>query len=124
MLALFFSVHGLVSEQSVESRMHELVNAARRNRDLDSLEVTDFLRGYAGERAQTLERRGRLLPHDACFGCGEVLYVTNQTTWVAFTKWMGSPGHYAILMDPDATRIGCGVEKGPLWDWWVCEVRF
>lgn len=122
-LALFFAVHGLVSEQAQEGRLVELINNARANRGLRQLDVTGFLRDYAGYRSRVIARNGRLLPHDACGGCGEVLYVNNRGAWYAFLAFMGSPPHHAILMDPDATRIGCGLTVNA-WRWWACVIRY
>jgi uncharacterized protein YkwD len=45
-----------------------------------------------------------------------------------FREWMDSPTHRAILMDPRATRLGCGHKVfragGRRLAAWVCEVRY
>jgi uncharacterized protein YkwD len=107
-----------------ERTMHSSINDARAARGLDRLDVTDYLRSYAERRAQTLANRGRILPHDPCLRCGEVTGVTSTNVASIFRAWMKSPTHHAILMDPQATRLGCGTVVAGGFHWWTCEVRY
>ena len=121
-LALFFAVHGLVTD-SPEGKMHGLINQARELRGLDRLQVTDFLRAYAEGQARAMRARGRVF-HDPCEGCAEVVGVVGGAPYSIFAAWMRSPAHYAVLMSP-RTKLGCGVvEDGRGLKYWACELRY
>lgn len=105
-----------------EQRMHQLINDRRHDLGLPRLEVRPFLRSYAERRSNDLRARWQLY-HDPCKRCGEVIGVTGGSTWRIFIAWIESPPHRAILLDRDATRLGCGMVGGR-YDWWTCEVRY
>ena len=46
-------------------------------------------------------------------GIGEVLGESPVSAQEILDVWMGSPAHYAILMDPHYTDIGMGCQEGP-----------
>jgi uncharacterized protein YkwD len=108
-----------------EQTMYQLINTRRDSAGLQPLSVGPYLQDYAEWRARVIRRNQRLLPHDPCYLCGEVLGVTPGGTWSMFIAWMQSSTHHHILMLPGITRIGCGmVTDWRGYHWWACEVRY
>jgi uncharacterized protein YkwD len=107
-----------------ERSMQASINDARVDRGLRRLEIRSFLRDYAERQAASMADAGRIF-HDPCLGCGEVIGVVAASNVARiFRAWMLSDGHRAVLMDPDATRLGCGVVHRSGFDWWACEIRY
>lgn len=110
---------------NMESKILGWINAARDNRGLRPLRVTDKLRALAGDRASTMARTGDL-EHPDCLSCllknRDIAFDTCAET-IAFTTypwghdaarsifnaWKGSSGHWGILMSRSLKRIGIGV---------------
>jgi uncharacterized protein YkwD len=123
--ALFFAESGHVSDQTPEERMYGYINVRRADHGLSRLTVGSYIQGYAEDRAITIRRNRKLLPHDPCYLCGEVLAVWTGSAWSVFLLWMNSDVHRHILMLPDLQRIGCGMVTDRFgYHWWACEVRY
>jgi uncharacterized protein YkwD len=125
------------SEMFSRDKLHDLINDKRQELGRNRLTVTDFLTTYANQRAGQIAADKSLSGgHDACSGCGEVIGIANVepvtsrygTAQRIFNAWMNSPGHKAVIMNPDATKLGCGYEgftkDGHPFDAWACETRF
>lgn len=110
---------------NMESKILGWINAARDNRGLRPLRVTDKLRDLAGDRASTMARTGDL-EHPDCLSCllrsrdisfdtcAETIAITtypwgHDAARSIFTAWKGSSGHWDILMSRSLRRIGIGV---------------
>lgn len=112
------------SAASPESRVYEYINDRRVSEGLRALPIGSFLMEYAEKRARIIRANQRLLPHDGCYLCAEVLGATTGTAWSVFVAWMRSPTHHHILMLSSVDRIGCGhVSDTRGYHWWACEVR-
>jgi uncharacterized protein YkwD len=56
------------------------------------------------------------------FGLGEVVACNFSSAQEAVQAWWDSPGHYAVLTDPNAHDIGCGWWMGPNgYGWVTCD---
>jgi uncharacterized protein YkwD len=110
---------------NMESKILRWINAARDNRGLRPLRVTDKLRNLAGDRASTMARTGDL-EHPDCLSCllrnrdisfdtcAETIAFTtypwgHDAARSIFTAWKGSSSHWNILMSRSLKRIGIGV---------------
>jgi uncharacterized protein YkwD len=66
-----------------------------------------FTHGALGPRLQRYGARGPLFGENLAWGTGE-----RATARAFFRGWMASPGHRAILLRPEFTRIGIGTRTG------------
>lgn len=123
--ALWFADTGQVADTSPEYRVVQLVNDKRVSLGLRRLQRGPYLAIYSEWRSRVMRFNDSLLPHDACYLCGEVLGVTFTSPFSIFNAWMHSPTHRHILLLPGITKIGCGrVVDVRGARWWTCEVRY
>lgn len=96
----------------------DTVNAYRADHGLPPLDQAATLQQSAGAWARRMAATGVLAHSGATTpGLGEV--VCESTDWRScLTLWDESPHHRAILLDPDARRVGIGVARdtdGRVW---------
>lgn len=126
-VGLWLATTGRTSKEtpwSPEVTVIDLINDKRASVGVPRLRVTDFLTNYAEMRSQVMRRNGRMLPHDQCQYCGEVLGITSTGPWSVFNAWMHSPAHRHILLLRDINEIGCGQVNDNGRHWWACEVKY
>ena len=124
MLALFFAVNVITSDQADVRTMHDLINDRRVRLSLGRLDIGPRLRDYAADRAAFMAKRGRLGDHDPCFGCWEVTGSTGyDNPGPLFRAWIRSDVHRFILSLDGLDVLGCGKARAGGIDWWACELR-
>ena len=86
------------------------INAERAARGLSRLPVDGSYSAGAQKVAESNRERSCDACHSTTFPSGEVVYWSaGDASGAATVWWMNSPGHRALLMAPDATRLGIGV---------------
>ena len=101
--------------------MIQKVNEARRASGLSALQTSDELTGSARNYARYMLKND-YFGHLSSIHAGGNFLITGETLewhsgWrprvaFAFSRWMGSPSHRAILMSPTFRFIGAGHVRG------------
>lgn len=119
-----------LDESSTETMVHESINDARGERDLDRLQADDGLREVARGHSRDMADRGYFAHTSpdgvepamrveqagiACDDVGENIVKLPRgnheepLTEDAVDAWLNSPGHLMNIVDADWTRTGVGV---------------
>lgn len=126
------------TDETIETKILSLVNAAREARGIDPLRVRASLVDFAGDRAAHMASTG-VLKHPKCLTCmldrrgisyeayGETIAWTfapwgNEAARSIFRIWKNSPPHWSILMSPRLDRIGIGVARRSNGSTWSAAV--
>jgi uncharacterized protein YkwD len=101
--------------------MIQKVNEARATRGLPQLQASQVLTDSARDYARYM-LKSDYFGHLATINAGGNFLLTGETLewhsgWrpqvaLAFSQWMGSPSHYAILMSPSFRFVGTGRVRG------------
>ena len=98
------------NESQMAAEIAAQINAERAARGLSRLPVDGSYSAGAQRVAESNRERSCDACHSTTFPSGEVVYWNSgDPSGAATVWWMGSPGHRALLMAPDATRLGVGV---------------
>ena len=99
---------GNEAQMAAEVAAH--INAERAARGLSRLPVDPSYSAGAQRVAESNRERSCDACHSTTFPSGEVVYWSSgDASGAATVWWMNSPGHRALLMAPDATRLGVGI---------------
>ena len=104
------------------------MNDVRRKRHLVPLRVRPCLGGYATRWARHLARTGQFEHQNlspilrACelSRVGEILAKGNVTPRYMISMWLHSPGHRALLLDPNFRKAGVSARRGADGAWVGC----
>ena len=98
------------NEGQMAAEMAAHINAERAARGLSRLPVDGSYAAGAQRVAESNRERSCDACHSTSFPSGEVVYWSSgDASGGATVWWMNSPGHRALLMAPDATKLGVGV---------------
>ncbi len=116
---------GNPSPSAAERQFAGLLNAARASQGLGRVEISPALTDIADDYVLQNEREGgithsRDAPYTAranAVGCGKwtgpVLAVGYlPSARAVLDVWLGSPGHRAVILDPEITHLGTGLRGG------------
>lgn len=102
--------HAAGNESQMAAEIAGHINAERAARGLSRLPVDGSYSAGAQRVAESNRERSCDACHSTTFPSGEVVYWSSgDPSGAATVWWMGSAGHRALLMAPDATRLGVGV---------------
>ena len=98
------------NEGQMAAQIAAQINAERGARGLSQLPVDGSYSGGAQRVAESNRARSCDACHSTSYPSGEVVYWSSgDASGGATVWWMNSPEHRALLMAPDATRLGIGV---------------
>lgn len=98
------------NEGQMAAEIAAQINAERAARGLSRLPVDGSYAAGAQRVAESNRERSCDACHSTSFPSGEVVYWSSgDASGGATAWWMNSPGHRALLMAPDATKLGIGV---------------
>lgn len=99
-----------------------LHNQVRAQRGLPPLAIDPTLMAEAQASANEQARRGRIGHHLALSG-PENAAAGQTSEWQVHFSWVRSPGHFASILTPGATRVGFGFAQGPGGPYWAARFR-
>ena len=121
LLALSAPAAAVAAIPADSAAMIKKVNEARRGNGLAALQPSEALTGSARSYARYMLARD-YFGHLASIRAGGNFLLTGETLewhsgWrprvaLAFSLWMGSPSHHAVLMNPAFRFIGTGRVRG------------
>ncbi len=108
-----------------EKGVLEEINVERRSRGLSAVVLADDLECAARHHSMDIGERGECSHDDAdgsgpgerveaCNGngwSGEIVACGQTTPRQAVDGWLGSPGHKAIMLDPDQKSVGVAMHQ-------------
>lgn len=123
-LILIFSL-GPKDIPIIENEIHRLVNEERLNQGVHNLQQNNVLNNWSRKHSEKMinesffehsnynvgENIGEVPIHYSVVGCGST-YSDKAIAECFVTGWIGSPGHYANMIDPSYRLTGIGVSCG------------